>query len=624
MIEFTAGLDSSFQMWVVFAFIGVAFVFYVFERASMEMTSVGLICALLVFFHFFPVAGPFGGNLVDPVRILHGFSNPALITVLALLVIGQGMVRTGILDHGARVILSIVKGRMGSILAMLFALIVVIVISAFLNNIPVVVIFIPIMQALSARFGQSASKWMIPLSFAAVFGGMTTLIGSGTNLLVNGALIEMGERPFGFFDFSVPGIVLASVGLIYIVLVIPRLLPDRDDASEQGLQREGKHFLAQITVGENAELIGETPVGGIFRGLPNMTVRMIFSNNQTVLPPFEDHEVKSGDVLVVAATRKALKDSLLSDPGLLYPVLEDGGHKGHMKIMSKPWEEGEQMLAEIMVVPASRLIGRTLSQVGFRYKTSCVVVGIQRRSRMIRSRITDIRLQAGDVLLVQGQPTDITGLKEYRDVVLIEWSSEELPTLDHARRSLGIFALVIALAATGTVPIVVSALCGAAAMVAFQVINIQQAFRAMDSKIVTTIAAALALGVALQETGGATYIAHGLVNAMDGQSSTAILSMFFLLVAVSANIVSSKACAVLFTPIAVDIARVIGVPPEAFALAVVFAANCSFASPLGYQTNILVMAPGGYRFIDFVKVGVPLVLLMWIVFSFFVPWYYGL
>lgn len=590
----------------------------------MEMTSVGLICALLVFFHFFPVVNMLGNNQVDPVRILHGFSNPALITVLALLVIGQGMVRTGILDHGARVILSLVKGRAGPIVAMLIALIVVIVISAFLNNIPVVVIFIPIMQALAARFGQSASKWMIPLSYAAVFGGMITLIGSGTNLLVNGALIEMGETPFGFFDFSIPGLVLASVGLVYIIFIAPRLLPDNADASDQSTHGEGKHFLAQITVEPEASLIGEKATAGIFRGLPGMTVRMILRGHQSVLPPFEDYEVKSNDILVVAATRNALKETLSADPELLHPVLTDDNHKLPTQESDKPWQEGGQMLAEIMVVPASRLIGRTLSQVGFRYKTNCVVVGIQRRSRMTRSKITDIRLQAGDVLLIQGQPVDVAGIKDYRDVVLIEWSTEELPVLEHAQRALGIFCLVVFFSATGIVPIVVSALCGAAAMVAFQVINIEQAFRALDAKIVTTIAAALALGVALQETGGAAYIANGLVTTMADQSPTIILSVFFLLVAVSANIVTTKACAVLYTPIAVDIARAIGVPPEAFTLAVVFAANCSFASPLGYQTNILVMAPGGYRFMDFVRAGLPLVILMWVVFSFFVPWYYNL
>ncbi len=625
MFEFTHGLDSSFQMWATFVFIAVAFGFYLSERASMEMTSVGLICILLVFFHFFPVVSPTGFNLVDPVRILHGFSNPALITVLALLVVGHGMVKTGTVDHGARVILSLVRSRGGPVLAMLIALIVVITISAFLNNIPVVVIFIPIMQALANRFGQSASKWMMPLSYAAVFGGMTTLIGSGTNLLVNSALIEMGQEPFGFFDFTVPGLIMASAGLVYITVIVPRLLPDRDDASDQINQREGKHFLSQITVGQNANLIGEKALGGIFRGLPDITVRMILRDNQTVLPPFEDFEIKSQDILVIAATRMALKEALTrSEPGMLHPDLEENVYAQSGDLSLKPWEDGEQVLAEAMVVPASRLIGRTLSQIGFRYKTNCVVVGILRRSRMVRTRITDIRLQAGDVLLLQGPSKNVDGLKNNRDVVLIEWSTEELPVLDHAHRALGIFSLVILFAATGTVPIVVSALCGAAAMVAFQVINIEQAFRALDSKIVTTIAAALALGVALQETGGAVFIARGLVSAMEGQSTTTILSVFFLLVAVSANIVSAKACAVLFTPIAVDIARVIGAPPEAFALAVVFAANCSFASPLGYQTNILVMAPGGYRFMDFVRVGVPLVLLMWVVFTLFVPWFYKL
>ncbi|NQV44433.1 MAG: SLC13 family permease, partial [Rhodospirillales bacterium] len=534
----------------------------------------------------------------------------------------QGMVRTGVLDHGARVILAMAKGRTGSFFALFFSLTMVIIISAFLNNIPVVVIFIPIMQALAARFGQSASKWMIPLSYAAVFGGMTTLIGSGTNLLVNSALIEMGEEPFGFFDFSIPGLVLAGVGLLYITLIAPRLLPDRIDTADSVGNRGGKQFLAQITVGEEAALIGETARGGIFQQLPNLTVRMIQRGGMAMLPPYEDVDVRVGDILVVAATRKALREALAGDSGLLYPDLGDD-HRGRGEAV-RPWEEGEQMLGEIMVVPGSRYVGQTLPQIGFRYKTSCIVLGIQRRSRMTRSQITEIRLQSGDVLLVQGQPDNIAQLKDSRDIVLIEWSTEELPALDHARRSLAIMAGVVVLAASGLLPIVVSALCGAAAMVIFGVLNVQQAFRSLDPKIVTTIAAALALGVAMQETGGGAFLARELVSAMDGQSPTVILSVFFLLVAVLANVVSTKACAVLFTPIAVDLARVIGVPPESFALAIVFAANCSFASPLGYQTNLLVMAPGSYQFADFTRTGVPLILIMWITFTLFVPWYYGL
>lgn len=615
---------SEFQMWVTFALIIGAFVLYVFETSTMEMTSVGLICTLLVFFNFFPVTDAVGNNLVDPGRILHGFSNPALITVLALLVVGQGMVRTGVLDHGARVILAVAKGRLGAVIALMFSLIIVIVISAFLNNIPVVVIFIPIMQTLAARFGQSPSKWMIPLSYAAVFGGMTTLIGSGTNLLVNSALIEMGERPFGFFDFSVPGIVLAGAGLLYITFIAPRLLPDRAAASSQGGSREGKHFLAQITVGETSNIIGERAIGGLFRGLPNMTVRMIQRGKQILLPPYEDISVRPDDVLVVAAVRKSLREVLAADPALFHPDLGDDPRNSNKDGDKQPWQEGEQVLAEVMVVPASRFVGQTLGQIGFRYKTNCIVLGVQRRSRMIRAKITDIRLQSGDVLLIQGQPGDVSGLRDNRDVVLIEWSTEELPSLDHAKRALAVFSAVVFFAATGIMPIVVSALCGAAAMVALQIINVEQAFRALDSKIVTTIATALALGVALQETGGAAYLAHTIVALVEGQSPTVILSLFFILVAVLANIVSTKACAVLFTPIAVDLAREIGVPPESFALAIVFAANCSFASPLGYQTNLLVIAPGNYRFIDFSRAGIPLVVLMWVVFTLFVPWYYDL
>jgi len=622
MTNFLAGNPAEFQMWVTFALIIGAFLFYVFERATMEMTSVGLICLLLIFFHFFPVSDARGINIVDPVRILHGFSNPALITVLALLVVGQGMVRTGVLDHGARVILALARGRTGSLFALLFSLTMVIVISAFLNNIPVVVIFIPIMQALAARFGQSASKWMIPLSYAAVFGGMTTLIGSGTNLLVNSALIEMGESPFGFFDFSIPGMVLAGVGLVYITILAPRLLPDRSEIVDSAGNRDGKQFLAQITVNEDAALIGETARGGMFPALPNLTIRMIQRGAQMLLPPYEDVAIQTSDILVVAATRKALREALAGDPGLLHPDL--GEERRESRLAVRPWEEGEQMLGEVMVVPGSRLVGQTLPQIGFRYKTNCIVLGIQRRSRMIRSQITEIRLQSGDVLLVQGQPDDIARLKDSRDVVLIEWSTEELPALDHARRALCVFSGVVILAASGALPIVVSALCGAAGMVLLGILNVQQAFRALDSKIVTTIAAALALGVAMQETGGANFLAHALVSALDGQSTTVILSLFFLLVAALANVVSTKACAVLFTPIAVDIAREIGVPPDAFAVAIVFAANCSFASPLGYQTNLLVIAPGSYRFADFIKAGVPLIVLMWVTFTLFVPWYYGL
>ena len=622
-----AGVTAGFQMWAVFALILGALGFYVFERAAMELTSLGIICVLLVFFHFFPVVGGAGVSTLTPVRILQGFANPALITVLALLVMGQGMIRTGILDRGAGLILGL--GEKGGLLVtLLLVLVVSMAVSAFLNNIPVVVIFIPIMEALAHRYGRSVSKLMMPLSYAAVLGGMTTLIGSSTNLLVNSALIEVKVTPFQFFDFSIPGLVMASVGLVYVLLVVPRLLPDRagmaDALTDGGDGGDGKQFVAQITVSADSELVGKDAPGGHFASLPEKTLRMVQRGEQAILPPFEGYTARPGDVLVVAATRKALAQFLAEDPGLLHPNLEEGrSFPGDLGPGGR-WQEGGQTLAEVMVAPASGMKALTLPQIGFRYKTQCIVLGIQRRARMIRQRLTDIRLEAGDVLLVQGQPDDVAALKRHRDVILLEWSAKELPVLDHAKRASFIFLFVVAMAASGALPIVVAALTGAAAMVAVGVLNVRQAFQALDPKIVTTIAAALALGVALQETGGARYLAHSLLVALEGASTAMVLSLFFLLVAGLSNVISTKTAAVLFTPIAVDLAMELGVQPQVFAVAVVFAANCSFASPLGYQTNLLVMGPGHYRFTDFARAGLPLIVLLWVVFTLFAPWYYGI
>jgi len=610
-----------FQMWVLFGIILWALVLYAVERYPMEITSLGVVCVLLTFFHFFPVTGADGANRLSVVRILKGFANPALITVLALLVLGQGMVRTGVLDRGARLLLWL-GGGMGW-LSIAIILVAAAVISAFLNNIPVVVIFIPIMQVLAVRFRLSPAKVMIPLSFAAVLGGMTTLIGSGTNLLVNSALIEIGREPFGFFDFTVPGAFLAGVGLIYLFFVAPRLLPERKSMAEDLYGGHGQQFMAQITVTEDSDLVGRRAQGGMLGGIPpDLVVRSVQRGEAAFVPPFEDYTAAAGDVLVVAATRKALTEALSGDPGLFYPDLRDGVEPGSDD--DHRWHSGDRMLAEVMITPASRLMGRTLARAGFRYQTNCIVMAIKRRSHMIRSRITDLYLRAGDELLVLGQEDDIRALRSNQDVVVVGSSEEEIPAVHHARRASLIFLAVIILASSNVIPIVVAALAGAGAMVATGVLTVRQATRAIDPLIVATIGTALALGISLQETGGAAYLAHALVTALKGVSPAVMLSLFFLLVAVVSNIISTKTTAVLFTPIAVDIAVELGVSPEAFVVSIIFAANSSFASPLGYQTNLLVMGPGHYRFLDFTRVGAPLILVLWAAFSLFVPWYYGI
>lgn len=602
------------QMTAVFLLIACALALYASERLSYELSSLLVLSALLLLFHFMPVEGLTQGLL------LSGFANPALIAVLALLVIGQGVAATGILGRAAWGLLKLTRGHAAASIAL--SLLVVAAVSAFLNNTPVVLIFIPIMQSLAERLGHGPGLTMMPLSFAAILGGMTTLLGSSTNLLVSGTLSAIGQAALGFFDFFVPGAMLAFIGLLYLLFVMPRLLPDRGGEGNV-LPLSTKQFVAQITVDPDSSLVGQRANFGVFTSLPQITVLMIQRREHAFLPPFEDVELAPGDVVVVAATRKSLTEVLADDLELLVPDIPatDSQKEQHRE---QPWTTGEQTIAEAMVPPNSPLVGRTLERIGFRYRYRCIVLGIERRSRMLRRRITEIPLEGGDVLLIQGRDEDIKALRGNRDVLLMEWSAAALPSVRNAKRAFAVFACVVLVAATGLLPIAIAAVAGATAMVALGVMSLREAFRALDSRIIMLVATALALGEALQYTGGATFLAELLVDVLDESHPAFAMSGLFLLVAVMTNLVTNNAVAVLFTPIAVGMALRLGAPVEPFAITVLLGANCSFASPIGYQTNLLVMVPGRYRFIDFVKAGLPLLAILWVTFSLFAPWYYGI
>ena len=623
-----AELLAPFQVGFLFVVIVVALALFATEAVSIELTSLSVIALLIVFFHFFPVIGPDGSDVLDLRQLFSGFANPALIAVLALLVLGEGLTRTGVLDIAANAVIHWTKSNPFTAVTMM--LVVVMAFSAVLNNIPVVVLFIPIMQALTRRFRQSPSRYMMLLSYASVLGGMTTLIGSSTNLLVSLELDDLGEQPFGFFDFTVPGLVLASCGLVYLLLIAPRLLPDRP-ATHGGVEEQGRHFVAQVSVAAGSRLVGLKPIGGIFPALPDITILMIQRGEEAILPPFEDLVLEANDLVVIAATRSALAGLAKGEPELLHPELvadafgvEEASEQGNEADKTPRWLAGGQIQAEVMVRPDSEIVGHTLEDIGFRYKHHCIVLGIERRSRMLRERITRIPLKDGDVLLIQGRPRDVDRLRGERSVVLMEWSRQPLVTPQHQRMAAAIFMGVIAASATGVVPIALAAFCGATAMIAVRILSLGDALRVLDRKIVLTIAMALALGASMQATGGAQLLAEAMMNALAGATPAQILSVFFLVLALLSNVLSTKATAVLFTPIAVDLAYVLELPIEPFAVAVIFASNCSFASPIGYQTNLVVMTPGNYRFMDFVRVGLPLILLVWIAFSFFAPWYYDL
>ena len=604
-------LAATPQMWVTFGIILCAIVAYSSDRFSLEMVSAVTVGSLLVFFHLFPLMGPESENMLDTQALLSGFASPALFAILGLLIVGQGMYQSGALDWPTRMLLAAhAKYRW---MAVMGVFLFVMGVSAFLNNTPVVVMFVPIMAAMATASGIAPSRLMMPLSFMSILGGMLTTIGSSTNLLAVEVYKSSVGESIGFFDLAPMGLILAGIGAAYLAIVTKWFLPDRFGEAEN--TSDGRQFLAQVTLERANPLIGETSKAGLFPSLKNVTVRLIQRRDDILLPPFDDVTLRLHDKVVVAATREALTRLLKTKSQIL---------EGFLAEVETPDGGGELTMIEAVVAPGSRIIGRSISQIRFRFQTNCVIVGIQRRSRMIRGDITSIRLEAGDVLLILGDRSDIRRLRSDRDILMLERSMTQLPDPDHARYAAAIFISTVGLAATGLLPIAVSALCGAAAMVATGCLNIRQAARAIDRRVFLLIGAAIAMGTAMELTGGAQYLSSLLTPLIERPGgSTLLLSAFFLLTAALTNVLSNNATAVLLTPIAISAAKAAGIDPTVLVFTVIYAANCSFATPVAYQTNLLVMAPGHYRFRDFVVVGLPLILLLWLVYTLLAPVYFG-
>ncbi|HOO82654.1 MAG TPA: SLC13 family permease [Alphaproteobacteria bacterium] len=632
-------VDPTIHMWFGLFITVAAVVSFMREKVSIEITSLAVLTALLVFGQVFPLPDAAGKNQIDSTALLSGFANPSLIAVLALLVMGQGMIQTDSL----RILTSMFarSGAKGGWLTIFALMVFVCVMSAFMNNTPLVIIAIPIVQVLAHYVGLSESRILIPLSYIAILGGMTTLIGSSTNLLVSSAMEDLGYSPLGFFEFVVPGAMLAVVGFVYVFFLLPRFLPDRANMVRD-LAGSKKEFVAEIDVAEDSKLIGTQCVEGRFPGLPDLNIKLIQRGGHLILPPFEGYAIESGDILIISSTRDSLTALLAQHPAFL---LSEEQAQVMQKTAAQDIVEGDEggstgnevealetrVLAEVMITPASRLIDMSLEHANFQRQFGVVVLGIQRRAKVVRRRLGRIRLESGDVLLVAGPHSTVNAMRESTDFIVLSGSKRDLPVLGKTPIAAGIFISAIGLAAAGLISIPVAAIAGAAGMIATGCLNIRQATRAIDRKIFLLVGSMLALGVILESSGAARSIAEGLLTLPFVDTPLSVLAVLFILVAIATNVLSNNACAILFTPIAMNLAGSIDVPPglnfdisHLFAVTVIFAANCSFASPIGYQTNLLVMGPGHYRFRDFARAGIPLVLLLWGAYIFIVQYYYGL
>lgn len=612
-----AELIANWPMWASLAVVFAAIVLYMLDRWSMEIVSIGVLAALLLVFNFPNATGP-NGEAITASDLLSGFGNPALITIMALLVVGQGLFQTGALEGPTKALISGYEKR--PVTTLICAFMAVFIASAFVNNTPIVIMFLPLMSAIAQRMNTSPSKLMMPLSFAAIFAGMTTLIGTSTNLLAAEAYQRIEGVSLGFFDQTPMGLILAGVGLLYLLFFSKILLPNRQGLSEDIIPASGKQFVAQIEVTREHFLAGKQPIAGMFQELPEMTVRMIQRGERAFLPPYDDITLRTGDLVIVAATRTALQDVLSKHPDVLEQMWQSAS--GESEHDGRPQN---LVMTEAVVAPGSRMAGRTVEMLGFRRLTKAVTLGIQRRSRMIRTKLSDIRLEPGDTLLLFGPIMAFRELRSSRDLILLEWSQTELPLTSHAVAARIIALLMVAAAAFGLLSILHASVFAAVAMIIFGCLNIRQASRSLDLRIFLVIAAALAMGIALEKTGAATAIAELVVGVAAPHGKLAVLSAIFLAVAILTNLLSNAATAILFSPVALEAAHQVGAAdPLPFILAVIYGANCCFATPIAYQTNMLVMGPGHYKFGDFIKFGGPLILIMWCVFTIAAPWRFDL
>lgn len=593
------------------ALITMVFALFLFTRDKirLEISSFGILVLLAFIFSVYPFE--FNGRAFASVQFFQGFGNEALIAVCALMVIGQGLVQTGALEPFG--VLLTKAWRVAPFLSALMTLIVSAVLSAFINNTPIVVLLLPILISVCIRTNMSPSKILMPMGFATIVGGMSTTIGTSTNLLVVGVASNMGLPQIEMFDFFLPAAMASSVALLYLWLIAPLLLPNTKVALADSSPRV---FQALLALNENSPAIGKT-IAEAKASLSNGLLISRIKRGERLLSPLPDVELQEGDSLRVMDTAKKIRDAA--------DILKATLYSGDIEVdEDHPLMADNQSVAEIAVVSGSALAGQNLRYTRFLEQHQLIVLALHRAGKDIwkaHEEIMDVSLEPGDVLLVQGNTKHIHKMKLSTEFLVLD-ASEDVPKTGKASVALSTLVAVVAVSGFGLLPIAVSSMVGALILLVTRSLKLGQAVRAVNASVVLVVVASLAIGLSLEVTGASLYLTQVFLYFFQGASPTFIMSALMLMMAILTNIVSNNAAAVIGTPIGIGIAQQLGVPPESFVLAVLFGANLSFATPMSYTTNLLVMAAGNYKFTDFLKVGVPLTLIMWLSYTFILSYLY--
>ena len=586
---------------IVLGIITLMFVLFVKEIFPLDVTALVVLIIFLVI-----------GNLTLE-EAISGFSNKAVITIAVLFILSHALQKSGILEYGV-VRLNKLTER-SKLLGLTVFLITVAFASAFVNNTAIVAIFIPITIRLAQKYNLSPSKLLIPLSYIAIMGGTLTLVGTSTNLLVNSIYVNttMAE-PLGMFEFSRYGIFILLIGLLYIIFAVPFILPSRTVTSSLTQSYHMGGYLTELKVAEESPMVGRTFMERSINKNYDIIVLDIIREGMVISKNIRNTIIHPGDVLFV---RGSLENFLRMKEVEKVTMLTDE------KLTQAELIHDDNTLVECLLTQQSELVGKSLMEINFRRRFGSFILAIRREGAILRRKIAHVMLRAFDTLLVYGPRDKIKELSESGNFIVL---GEIEATLQKNRFwwvSLVVIISAVFLAALGLVPILKGALVGMIILLVLRVISTNEAYQTINWQVIVLIAALIPIGIVIQKSGTSEWLATAMNNLVEqfdpALRPVVMVSLIYLMTMILTEMASNAATAIIMTPIAISAAMQIGLDPKPFIFSVCFAASASFITPIGYQTNLMVYGPGGYKFSDYVKVGLPLAISLWIMATFLIP-----